>query len=112
MVWGAITYNTWSPLLLIRGIMAAQWCIHDILNLHVLPLMQQLTGALFHQDNVWPYTARVSQDYLRTVTALSWPTRLPHLSPIEHIWDHFGWRVGYPKNLNELEQCFSYFQYW
>ncbi|GFV75271.1 transposable element Tcb2 transposase [Trichonephila clavipes] len=92
--------------------MAAQWCIHDILQPHVLPLMQQLLGALFQQDNVRPHTARVSQDYLCTVTVLFWPTRFPDLSPIEHIWDHFGSRVGYPTSLNELEQCFSYFQYW
>ncbi|GFW58991.1 hypothetical protein TNCV_2830971 [Trichonephila clavipes] len=26
----------------------------------------------------------------RTVTALPWPARFPDLSPIEHIWDHFG----------------------
>ncbi|GFS71309.1 transposable element Tcb1 transposase [Trichonephila clavipes] len=46
---------------------------------------------------------RVSQDYLRTVATLPWPARSPDLSSIEHIWDHLGWRVGYPMSLNELE---------
>ncbi|GFW32492.1 transposable element Tcb1 transposase [Trichonephila clavipes] len=27
----------------------------------------------------------------------------PDLSPIEHIWDYLGWRVGHPTSLNELE---------
>ncbi|GFT37240.1 disintegrin and metalloproteinase domain-containing protein 28 [Trichonephila clavipes] len=34
--------------------------------------------------------ARVSQGCLRTVNTLPWPSRFPDLSPIEHIWDHFG----------------------
>ncbi|GFV76835.1 transposable element Tcb2 transposase [Trichonephila clavipes] len=42
MVWGVIAYNTWSPLVLIRGTMTAQRYVHDILQPHVLPLMQRL----------------------------------------------------------------------
>ncbi|GFU41167.1 transposable element Tcb2 transposase [Trichonephila clavipes] len=51
MIWGAIAYNTRSPLVLIRGTMTAQWYVHDILQPHVLPLMQWLKGAIFLQDN-------------------------------------------------------------
>ncbi|GFV82152.1 uncharacterized protein TNCV_2790501 [Trichonephila clavipes] len=51
MVWGAVAYNTRSPLVLIRGTMTAQWYVHDILQPHVLPLMQWLPGAIFQQDN-------------------------------------------------------------
>ncbi|GFW13473.1 transposable element Tcb2 transposase [Trichonephila clavipes] len=40
---------------------------------------------------------------LSSVTTLSWPTRFPDLSPIEHIKDHLGRRVGHPTSLNELE---------
>ncbi|GFT97821.1 transposable element Tcb2 transposase [Trichonephila clavipes] len=68
MVWGVIAYNTRSLLVLIRGTMTAQRYVHDILQPHVLPLMQQLPGAIFQQDNARPYTERVSQDCLRTVT--------------------------------------------
>ncbi|GFY00445.1 transposable element Tcb2 transposase [Trichonephila clavipes] len=39
MVWGAIAYNTWSPLVLIRGTITAQWYVHDILQPHVLALI-------------------------------------------------------------------------
>ncbi|GFT02106.1 transposable element Tcb2 transposase [Trichonephila clavipes] len=73
MIWGPIAYNTRSPLVLIRGIMAAQRYVHDILQPHVLPFMQRLPGVIFQQDNARPYTARVSQDCLRTVITLLWP---------------------------------------
>ncbi|GFX46396.1 transposable element Tcb2 transposase [Trichonephila clavipes] len=85
MVWGAIAYNTRSPLVLIRWTMTAQRYVHDILQPHVFPLMQRLPGAIFQQDNGRPHTARVSQDFLRTVTILPWPARSPDLSPIEPI---------------------------
>ncbi|GFV28787.1 transposable element Tcb1 transposase [Trichonephila clavipes] len=103
MVWGVTVYNTRSPLVLIRGTMTAQRYVHDILQLHVLPLMQRLPEDIFQQDNVRPQTARMSQDCILTVTILPWPARSPDLSPIEHIWDYLGQRVGHPSNLNELE---------
>ncbi|GFX96992.1 transposable element Tcb2 transposase [Trichonephila clavipes] len=71
--------------------------------------MQWLSGALFQQHNARPQTARVSQDYLRTVTSLPWPARSPDLSPIEHIWDYFERHVGHPTNLNELEDSNQWF---
>ncbi|GFU92906.1 transposable element Tcb2 transposase [Trichonephila clavipes] len=73
MVWGAIVYNTRSPLVLIRGTTTAQMYVHDILQPHVLPLMQRLPGPIFHQNNAQPHTARLSQDCLCTVTTLPWP---------------------------------------
>ncbi|GFW19723.1 transposable element Tcb2 transposase [Trichonephila clavipes] len=103
MVWGAITDNTRSPLVLIRGTMTAQWYVHDIRQPHVLPVMQWLSGAIFQQDNARPHTARVSQDCFRTVTTLPWPARSPDLSPIKHIWYHLVWRVGHPTSLSKLE---------
>ncbi|GFV33647.1 transposable element Tcb1 transposase [Trichonephila clavipes] len=103
MVWSVIAYNIRSSLVLIWGTMTAQRYIHDILQSHVLPLMHRLPGAIFEQDNARPHMARVSQDCLRTVTTIPWPTRSPELPPIEHIWDHLGPRVGHPQSLNELE---------
>ncbi|GFX95881.1 l-Fucosyltransferase [Trichonephila clavipes] len=81
--------------------MTAQWYVHDILQPHVLPLMQRLPGAIFNND--WLHTARVSQDCLRTVTTLPWPVHSPALSSIEHLWDHLGRRVRHPTSLNELD---------
>ncbi|GFW80525.1 uncharacterized protein TNCV_2416271 [Trichonephila clavipes] len=73
--------------------MTAQQYVHDILQQHVLPLMQRLPGVIFQQDNARPHTARVSQDCIRTVTILPWIARSPDLFPIEHIWENLGWRV-------------------
>ncbi|GFU86499.1 transposable element Tcb1 transposase [Trichonephila clavipes] len=83
--------------------MTAQRNVHDILQPHVLPLMQWLLGAIFQQDNARPLTARMSQDCHRTVTDLPWPAGSPDLTPIEQIWDDLGQQVGHPTNLNELE---------
>ncbi|GFV93311.1 transposable element Tcb1 transposase [Trichonephila clavipes] len=69
VVWGFIAYNTRSPLVLIHGTMTVQRYVNDILQPHVLPLMQRLTGAIFQQDNARLHMARVSQDCL--------PTELP-----------------------------------
>ncbi|GFV37092.1 transposable element Tcb2 transposase [Trichonephila clavipes] len=91
MVWGAIAYNIRSPLILIYGTMSSQRYVHDILQPHLLRLMQRLPRAIFYQENDRPHTARVSQACLYTVNTLPWPTRSPELSPIEHIWDHLGW---------------------
>ncbi|GFT39024.1 transposable element Tcb2 transposase [Trichonephila clavipes] len=60
MVWGVIAYNTWSPLVVIRGNMTAQWYVHDIMQPHVLLLMQRLPGTIFQQDNARPHTERMS----------------------------------------------------
>ncbi|GFX36657.1 l-Fucosyltransferase [Trichonephila clavipes] len=70
--------------------MTVQWYVHDILQPYVLSLMQRLAGAIFQQDYARPHTAKVSPDYLHTVTTLSWPARSPDLSPIEPIWNHLG----------------------
>ncbi|GFX20133.1 uncharacterized protein TNCV_1436931 [Trichonephila clavipes] len=42
--------------------MTAQRYVHDILQPHVLPLMQRLPGAIFKQDNARPHTVRMSQE--------------------------------------------------
>ncbi|GFT46346.1 transposable element Tcb1 transposase [Trichonephila clavipes] len=65
--------------------------------------MQRLPGAIFQQDNALPHMARVSQDCLGTVTTLPWPAQSLDLSPIEHIWDHLGQRVGHLMSLDELD---------
>ncbi|GFX34439.1 uncharacterized protein TNCV_3656771 [Trichonephila clavipes] len=50
--------------------MPAQWYVHDILQPHVLSLMQRLPGAIFKQDNARRHTARVLQNCLGTATTL------------------------------------------
>ncbi|GFU23958.1 transposable element Tcb2 transposase [Trichonephila clavipes] len=49
-VWGAIACNTRSPLVLNHGTMTAQRYVYDILQSHVLPVIQRLPEAIFQQD--------------------------------------------------------------
>ncbi|GFU95459.1 transposable element Tcb2 transposase [Trichonephila clavipes] len=102
-VWGVIAYNTLSQLVLIYGPMTALRYDHDILQPHVLPLMQRLPGVIFQQSNARPQTARVLQDCLSYLTTLPWPAQYPDLSPIKHIFDNLGRLVGHPTSLNELD---------
>ncbi|GFW76389.1 uncharacterized protein TNCV_1581681 [Trichonephila clavipes] len=47
------------------------------------------------------------QGYRKTVfhTVITLPllSQSPDLSPIEHIWDNLGRRIGHPTSLNEVE---------
>ncbi|GFS61644.1 uncharacterized protein TNCV_4312951 [Trichonephila clavipes] len=51
--------------------------VHDILQPHVLPLMQRFPRAIFQQDNARPHKARVSQDCFHTVTTPSLAFPIP-----------------------------------
>ncbi|GFV38692.1 transposable element Tcb2 transposase [Trichonephila clavipes] len=83
--------------------MTAEWFVHDIRELHVLPLMQRVPEGIFEQDSDRPLTARASQGCLRTVTILPWPALSPDLFPIEHIWDYLERQVAHPTSFIELE---------
>ncbi|UYV71450.1 hypothetical protein LAZ67_8003270 [Cordylochernes scorpioides] len=92
MVWGAIVYDSRSPLLRIQGTMTAQRYVDDVLR---------------PQDNARPHTARISQQALQDVQMLPWPPYSPDLSPIEHVWDIIGRRLhalAQPRSEDELWQ--------
>ncbi|UYV82665.1 hypothetical protein LAZ67_22000440 [Cordylochernes scorpioides] len=61
MVWGAIAYDSRSPLLRIQGTMTAQRYVDDVLRPVTLPYLQGVPNALYQQDNARPHTARISQ---------------------------------------------------
>ncbi|UYV82664.1 Transposase [Cordylochernes scorpioides] len=91
MVWGAIAYDSRSPLLRIQGTMTAQRYVDDVLR----------------PDNARPHTARISQQALQDVQMLPWPTYSPDLSPIKHVWDIIGRRLHalpQPRSEDELWQ--------
>ncbi|UYV84269.1 hypothetical protein LAZ67_X001712, partial [Cordylochernes scorpioides] len=107
MVWGAIAYDSRSPLLRIQGTMTAQRYVDDVLRPVTLPYLQGVPNALYQQDNTRPHTARISQQALQDVQMLPWPPYSPDLSPIEHVWDIIGRRLHalpQPRSEDELWQ--------
>ncbi|UYV64878.1 hypothetical protein LAZ67_3002250 [Cordylochernes scorpioides] len=107
MVWGAIAYDSRSPLLPIQDTMTAQRYVDDVLRPVTLPYLQGVPNALYQQDNARPHTARISQQALQDVQMLPWPPYSPDLSPIEHVWDIIGRRLHalpQPRSEDELWQ--------
>ncbi|UYV83483.1 hypothetical protein LAZ67_23001165, partial [Cordylochernes scorpioides] len=107
MVWGAIAYDSRSPLLRIQGTMTAQRYVDDVLRPVTLSYLQGVPNALYQQDNARPHTARISQQALQDVQMLPWPPNSPDLSPIEHVWDIIGRRLHalpQPRSEDELWQ--------
>ncbi|UYV60213.1 Transposase [Cordylochernes scorpioides] len=107
MVWGAIAYDSRSPLLRIQGTMTAQRYVDDMLRPVTLPYLQGVPNALYQQDNARPHTARISQQALQDVQMLPWPPYSPDLSPIEHVWDIIERRLHalpQPRSEDELWQ--------
>ncbi|UYV84232.1 hypothetical protein LAZ67_X001610 [Cordylochernes scorpioides] len=107
MVWGAIAYDSRSPLLRIQGTMTAQRYVDDVLRPVTLPYLQGVPNAIYQQDNARPHTARISQQALQDVQMLPWPPYSPDLSPIEHVWDIIGRRLHallQPRSEDELWQ--------
>ncbi|GFV92775.1 transposable element Tc1 transposase [Trichonephila clavipes] len=79
MVWGAISFDSRTSLVVIRAM-------------------------FLKQDIARPYMARVTMNYLRACQTLSWPARSPDLCPIEHVWDMRGRRLRLPRNVDDLIQ--------
>ncbi|UYV80571.1 Transposase [Cordylochernes scorpioides] len=107
MVWGAIAYDSRSPLLRIQGTMTAQRYVDDVLRPVTLPYLQGVPNDLYQHDNARPHTASISQQALQDVQMLPWPPYSPDLSPIEHVWDIIGRRLHalpQPRSEDELWQ--------
>ena len=110
MVWGGITGNSRTPLVVINGNLTGARYRDEILQAHVVPFVRQHAVTLQH-DNARPHVARVVTDFLtrQNVNVLPWPAVSPDLSPIEHAWDEMERRLrqlpNQPVTLAELSRA-------
>ncbi|GFX48177.1 transposable element Tcb1 transposase [Trichonephila clavipes] len=103
MVWGGIAYVSPSTLNVMHGTLTGQSYVDDILRPHVGPFLNGLLGAIFHQDNARPQTARVGQNFLRHFQTLPWPAHSPDLSPVEHVEDQLKRQMPSCHSVHDLE---------
>ncbi|GBM29648.1 hypothetical protein AVEN_125295-1 [Araneus ventricosus] len=75
MVWGAISYDSRSTLVVIPNTLNANLYVSLVIQPVVLPFMSSIQGGIFQQDNARSHTAAVSQRALQGVDILPWPAR-------------------------------------
>lgn len=93
MVWGAISYDSRSPLVVVEGTMTARRYVDQVIRPVVIPFMNTIPNGVFQQDNARPHTAVITRVALQHVPIMPWPARSPDLSAIEHVWDAMGRRI-------------------
>ena len=100
MVWAGIHHDGKTDLVIVAGNLTAQRYCDGIMEPVVVPFLQRI----FQHDNALPHTARRTQNISRiyNVNVLQWPARSLDLSPIEHLWNHFGRQVRERHDVNNI----------
>ncbi|GFV91883.1 transposable element Tc3 transposase [Trichonephila clavipes] len=95
MVWGGIGFHCRTPLVQITGTPNIQRNISKVLKAVVLPYIQSLPSAIFHQDNARPHVHAMFQAFffIHQIELLPWLACSPDLSPILNVWSMFEQRL-------------------
>ena len=90
MVWGGITANYRTQLVIVQGTLSARSYIDQVVRPVIVPFMHGHPNVrILQQDNARPHMARLTMDFMRqnSIVTMPWPALYPDLSPIEHLWD-------------------------
>ncbi|GFU29617.1 transposable element Tc1 transposase [Trichonephila clavipes] len=70
--------------------------VREVLQPEVVPFLQGIPGAIFHQDNARSHVAKIVRDFCSAqhLQLLPWSAYSPDMSPIEHEGDLLGWRLA------------------
>ena len=104
MVWGGISSDTRTELVIVDNRLTAVRYIEEVLQEHVVPY----SGFIGHEKFRLMHD---NEEYLEEVgiQKLQWPARNPDLNPIEHIWDMLKRKIkstsNPPQTLNELRSA-------
>ena len=88
MVWGGITHDRRSDLIIVHGSLTGQRYLDQILRPVVVPFARNIGRHFeFQDDNARPHRARIVTEYLRQqgIRTFDWPAKSPDMSPIEHL---------------------------
>jgi hypothetical protein len=67
----------------------------DILQMHMLPFLEEMDHPLFQQDNAPIHTAKIVKTFFSTngVSVIDWVPQSPDLNPIEWLWGYLEKQV-------------------
>lgn len=89
MMWGAISFNQWTLLVLVPVSLTAQRYMYcdEILQSNLL-LVINTQIEVFQHENARSHTARATVAYIlpdHNVTVLLWTSKSPDLNPMDHL---------------------------